>query len=292
MIYGFGTRPATNHAVQAFCESTESIFFKNIKNVDMFQVSYWQDFDWVKWIENKIPIVCLGILRGTEQLLWRAKENNINYYYMDHAYFFRADKHTPNKITNEKSYRICLNGENLNYLVNDKMNVEDLYRIKKNKNLIFPKNIVPSTGNKILICPPSYAISRYYKFENGVQDWLEKTIKIVKEQTDKEIIIRFKDSKTPWIKDFENAYCIITYQSTIAIEAILRGIPCFCDKSSSSAPVSNTSLNLNQPFKPTLNQIEKWVDGLLANQFTMDEIRSGVALNAVNRLQKEKYIND
>ena len=290
MIYGFGTRPATNHVIRAFCESTESVYFKNAKNVDMYEISYWQDFNWHKWIEDKIPIVVLGILRGTEQLLWRSKENNINYYYIDHAYFFRAEKHIENKITNEKSYRICLNNENLNFLVNDKMTSEDTTRIRKNKNLLFPKNIIPTTGNKILICPPSFAIGRYYKFQNGVQHWLEETIKTVRAQTDKEIIIRFKDSKTPWIRDFENAYCIITYQSTLAIEAVLRGIPSYCDKSSSVAPVSNTSLNLNQPYTPTLIEIEKWVDGLLANQFTMQEIQKGVALNAVNRLQKQKYI--
>jgi len=290
MIYGFGSRPVTNPVVVSFLKSIKHIYYPCAKNVEPFQVTNWPAFNRTKWLEEKIPIAILGILRGTEQLLWFAKENNINYYYIDHAYFFRADKHVKNKETQQRSYRVCLNNENLNFLVNNKLNNDDRVRINKNKNLLFPRNIVNATGNKILICPPSEAISRYYKFQNGVDGWLNETLKIVKQQTDKEIVIRYKDTKIPFIKDFENAYCIITYQSTIAIEAVLRGIPSFCHTSSSVAPVSNTTLNLNQLIKPTYQQIEDWVEGLLVNQFTMEELQSGIALNTVNRIQAEKYI--
>ena len=290
MIYGFGSRPVTNPVVVSFLKSIKHIYFPNSKNVEPFQVTTWPDFNRIKWLEEKIPIAILGILRGTEQLLWFAKTHNINYYYIDHSYFFRADKHVKNKETQQRSYRVCLNNENLNFLVNNKLNNDDKDRISKNKNLLFPRNIVNATGNKILICPPSEAISRYYKFQNGVDGWLNETLKIVKQQTDKEIVIRYKDTKIPFIRDFENAYCIITYQSTIAIEAVLRGIPSFCHTSSSAAPVSNTILNLNKLVKPNSKQIEDWIEGLLVNQFTMEELQSGIALNTVNRVQAEKYI--
>ena len=105
--------------------------------------------------EEKIPIVILGILRGTERLLWAAKYHKINFYYIDHSYFFRADKHKKNKTTNDWSYRACLNQENLNFLVHDKLNLSDINRIQKNKNLLLPRSIIKTTGNKILICPPS-----------------------------------------------------------------------------------------------------------------------------------------
>ena len=293
MIYGFGTRPATNIVVLSFCEGAKGKYFPNARNVNLYEISVWPDFDWKKWQEEKIPIAILGILRGTERLLWIAKEQKINFYYLDHSYFFRADKHRKNEITNDWSYRACLNQENLNFLVHDKLNSSDINRIEKNKNLILPRNIVKTTGNKILICPPSYALARYYKFKNNdVQLWLNDTIRIVKEQTDREIIVRYKDSTTPFIKDFENAYCIITYQSTLAIEAILRGIPSFCNENSCAAPVSTTSLYLNKIKFPTMIEIKNWIISLLANQFTMEEFKNGVAFEAINRLQKEKYIND
>ena len=202
MIYGFGTRPATNNVIENFINSTEHIYFPNSKNVNLYEMSFWPNFIWHRWIEQKIPIAVLGILRGTEQLLWRAQENKINYYYIDHAYFFRADKQVKNKETQQRSYRVCLNNENLNFLVNNKLNNDDKDRISKNKNLLFPRNIVNATGNKILSCPPSEAISRYYKFQNGVDGWLNETLKIVKQQTDKEIVIRYKDTKIPFIRDF------------------------------------------------------------------------------------------
>jgi len=293
MIYGFGSRSATNPVVLFFCEGAKGKYFPNARNVNLYEMSFWPNFDWKKWQEEKIPIVILGILRGTERLLWIAKEQKINFYYIDHSYFFRADKHKKNEITNDWSYRVCLNQENLNFLVHDKLNSLDMNRIQKNKNLILPKNIVKTTGKKILICPPSYAIARYYKLKNDdVQLWLNDTIRSVKEQTDKEIVIRYKDSTTPYIKDFENAYCIITYQSTIAIEAILNGIPSFCNQVSCVAPVSTTILNLNEIKFPTMIEIENWITSLLANQFTMEELKNGVAFEAINRLQKEKYIND
>ena len=37
-------------------------------------------------------------------------------------------------------------------------------------------------------------------------------------------------------------------------------------------------------------EIENWVTSLLANQFTMEEFKNGVAFEAINRLQNQKYI--
>lgn len=291
MIYGFGTRPVTNIVVEHFCEGAKGKYFRNRKNVDKYEVSEWPNFEWEKWIKEKTPIAVIGILRGSEKLLWIAKKEKINFYYIDHCYFFRAEGNTVNKTTNDWSYRICLNQENLNFLVHDKLNTSDIKRIQKNKNLILPRNIVKTTGNKILVCPPSYAIARYYKLKNyDVELWLNDTIKTIKQQTDKQIIIRYKDSKTPYLKDFENAYCIVTYQSTLAIEAILQGIPSFCSVHSCVAPVSTTTLDLNKIKFPTTVEIENWIISLLANQFTMEELQNGIAFEAINRLQKQKYI--
>lgn len=291
MILGFGTRRATNNIVENFTRSFNGVYYDNRRTVDKFETTFWPNFNITDWLKQKTPIIILGILRGTEKLLWLAKEHKINYYYIDHAYFFRADKHTPNEITNEQSYRICVNSENLNYNINKLMNEEDILRIQNNKSILIKKiSPVKSTGNKILICPPSEALVRYYKIEQGVQGWLDKTINLIKQQTEKEVIIRYKDSNTPILKDFENAYCIVTYQSTIAIEAILNGIPSFCDISSSCAPVSNTSLDILNPFIPNRNEIILWMDSLLSNQFNMKEIISGVARKSIGRLQKERYI--
>jgi hypothetical protein len=164
MIYGFGTRRATNDIIQNFTKSFDGIYYDNKRTVDKFETTFWPNFNIKKWIEEKNTIIVLGILRGTEKLLWLAKEHKINYYYIDHAYFFRADKHTLNEITNERSYRICVNSENLNFNVNKLINEDDILRIQNNKSIIIKKiSQFKGTGNKILICPPSEALIKYYK---------------------------------------------------------------------------------------------------------------------------------
>ena len=91
--------------------------------------------------------------------------------------------------------------------------------------------------------------------------------------------VRYYDTEYPYDFPIGN-YFVDTFKC----------IPSFCDISSSAATVSNTTLDILKPFIPNRNEIIKWIDSLLANQFTMKEILSSVARKAVGRLQRDMYI--
>ena len=107
-------------------------------------------------------IATLGILRGTGHLLQEAARQNIDRYYIDHAYFepgyegdcwlrISKNKHTMNYIKDISSYRWD--------------------RFFSAKNTIMPWKKFEQRGSRILIIPPTNAICWYF----NEYDW-EKNI--------------------------------------------------------------------------------------------------------------------
>jgi hypothetical protein len=297
MIYGFGTRDVTNTIVKAFLNNEIQYgakYFPEYKNVLPFEKSQWLGFDKNVWISKKIPIAVVGILRGIEELLWEAKNNNINFYYCDHAYFYRSDEHRTHSVLGDRFYRVVINQENLNYIT--ELSSEDKVRIEKYKSKM-PINytrFIPNTFRKnrsIILCPPSEALDRYYNL-GGVDNWIKNTSFVISQYSDRPIIVRKKDCNIPLQEHLNEAYCIVTFQSTIAIQAILQGIHSFCSEVSCCMPVSSNDLRqIETPFYPTKDLIQEWINSLLANQFSLSELRDGLAKEVVNRLQQRKKIN-
>ena len=61
----------------------------------------------------------------------------------------------------------------------------------------------------------------------------------------------------------------------------MEGVPSFCDNSSMGLPVSLTDMSqIKDPLYTP--ERERWIDTLLANQFTMSEIKNGTAWKYVN----------
>ena len=100
--------------------------------------------------------------------------------------------------------------------------------------------------------------------------------------TKKEIVVRKKDSKESLSEQLKEAFACVTFQSTACIDAVLEGVPSFCDGISCGLPVSKTNLlEIEQPYYAEDRQ--KWIDSLMANQYTMSEIENGVAYKRVSR---------
>ena len=79
---------------------------------------------------------------------------------------------------------------------------------------------------------------------------------------------------------------MVTMQSTAAIEAVLNGVPVFCDEVSQANVIGENNLSkIEKPYYADRDIIEKWIDSLLSSQFTMEEIKNGVAHEVVKRLQ-------
>ena len=78
----------------------------------------------------------------------------------------------------------------------------------------------------------------------------------------------------------KKAHAVVSFQSTVCVDALVAGVPSFCDKVSMGIPVSLDDLSLiEDPLYPA--DREQWIDSLLANQFTMTEIKNGTAWEKV-----------
>ena len=268
MIQGFETREITDIPIRAFVKSAGGVLHKKVKQVDQYEQTEWLSFK-----NFDLPIAVFGVLRGTGDLIKNCLSIPQIFYYFDHAYYLGA-RHSNSQAVNEKIYRIVKNDYNLTYI--DQLNEKDKERIEKYKKHI---EIKPwkKEGRYILVLPPSDFAKTYYHIPN----WEEDTINQLKQYTKKDIVVRQKDLSNlnkSLDEQLNDAFACVTFNSTACIDAVLNGVPSFCDGISCGMPVSQ--LDLSQIENPVYSdKREKWIDSLLANQFTLTEIENGVAWN-------------
>jgi len=279
MIEGFCTNTGKDVFIHALCNSVGGYVHQNdVKNIGQFEQGNWPHLDWNKWTDK--PCAIVGTLRGTERIIWECQKRNHPFYYMDHAYF-GATRDYKSKGPNGVLYRLIRSQMQLNYII--ELEKEDRDRIKKFGKI----NWKPFTkdGEHILLCPPTKAICRLYHLGDE-QLWIDTQLTELQKYTDRNIIVRKKDTKIPLQKQLQNCHAVVTHQSTAAIEAILNGVPSFCDEVSAANEVSESLYeNIESPHYPDDDLIKQWTDSLLAVQFTGDEFKNGTAYHTATRLQ-------
>ena len=220
-----------------------------------------------------------GILRGAGDMM---KRGGHDYYFCDHAYFNAGHDNATNW------YRITKNAH-----TNSKITEQKPNRYEQN----FQQDIVPwqTTGTQVVVCPPTGAIEWFF----DTQQWLDTTVGTLKQQTDREIVVRDKPlnpqikiengftqldgfmknkNQKPLEEDLNDAYCVVTYNSMVALKAVCQGIPVICDVNCAAYPMSGNLHdidNLNRPDR------EPWLWHLAHNQFTLEEMASGYAYNCI-----------
>lgn len=277
MIQGFSTRQLTDIPIRAFVKSAYGIMHEKHTEVDKYEITKWESLKH----HLEYPCVVFGILRGTGEIIRKCKESKHTFYHFDHAYYFKEQKHGVNKLFGDKIYRITKNNLMLTYI--DKLNKADRERLGKFKQHIKLKPF-KYDGSYVLVLPPSDHVRRWY----GLFDWEKNVVETLKKHTKREIRIRTKDSKTPYIEELQKAHAVVTCQSTACVDAIIEGIPSFCDKMSMGVPVSLTDLSeIENPLYPA--DREQWLDSLISNQYTLEEITNGYAWK---RLKDKEAIYD
>lgn len=255
MIQGLLTRPMTDGVVEPFVRSAGGTLHKD-----------GPDFESVN-LNN--PVAMFGVLRGTGEVLKKCKE----FYYFDHAYCFKEQKHGINPYIRDRIYRLTKNSLSLSYI--DELDNEDILRVKKYRERLLIKDW-NLTGYEILVLPPSEHMKKYY--ELGDNTWEDHIRNVLKVYTDRQVRFRLKTSKVPFMEDIQNAWALISFQSTAAVDAILAGVPSFCNKISCALPVSKTDLSeIEKPLYA--DNREEWLNSLLANQYTLTELTNGFAWN-------------
>ena len=299
----FGTQPKYDRIVQAFAETIDHTYFPATKRVDQWEESEWIGFDQEQWIKDKNPIVVCGILRGTAKLLKLARLHKIPYYFIDHAYFYRG--HGIDPTFGDTFYRVVKNNE---YLFGMTQLQGHTNVIERNIKLLSKKHIRINLdkyynnydGKYILVFPPSEHLCKYWGIES-VDWWIEQVKKNILTGTDREIIISTKNDSKKYQDYFPDTHCMVSFTSTAPIEGLLLGIPSICWSLSMLSPVSwnyemYTEIEKIRTFdyrgyrKERGLAIAAWRDHLLANQFTLSEMKSGYAKETVDKLQKGLHI--
>jgi len=148
----------------------------------------------------------------------------------------------------------------------------------------------------ILLCPSSQTVTQWTN-KMSQDEWCKKMNDVLLEYTDRPIKFRNKPRpgnqwwETSITDDLEGAYALVTNMSLSAIDAIMFGIPAFTHIENIASPVSNTDIsNINNPMKPNRQIINEWLNCISQNQFTLDEIGSGIAYEILKRQDEDKIL--
>ena len=272
MIQGFGTREITDQILRAFVKSANGIMHEKQKVVGQYEQTVWPTFE-----KMNTPVAVWGCLRGTEAVIDEAGQNEQDWYFFDHAYVMNESKHMPNMKLKDRVYRVTKNAQLINDI--DELSYDDYKRIEKYKEHV---QLEPwkKDGKYILVFEPSDFAKRWWEVPN----WTEDTIQLLKANTDLEIRIRKKNSLISFESEVKGAKAVVSLQSAAAIQAHIWGIPGYCAEMSAAYPVSH-SLNYVEhygiegiEYMPN-DMRQKWLNSILANQYTMTEIADGTCYN-------------
>jgi hypothetical protein len=140
-------------------------------------------------------------------------------------------------------------------------------------------------GDYVLITPPGDRWLHLLDEGFTQREWVRRTEAAVRAATDRPVRIRFKPSSrvrvVPFLDEAVRAWCVVTHQSVTAVEALLAGVPVFVTTPhTAAAPMA--SLDLSQIETPRRDgDRQAWAAWLAANQWSLDELRSGEAWRAL-----------
>jgi hypothetical protein len=223
-----------------------------------------------------------GLLRGNSHLLDLALSKNLDFYYVDHAYLNSGYKY-PHWM------RVIKNGFVQNTIIPD----VDQKRLQQNFDIKFNDYKFREKKN-IIVLPPSNTVARVF----NQLDWETKTIENIRKHTDRPIVVRRKSG--PVMDDLlvnvaskenyeyeesidealGNAYCVVAFNSAVALTALRKGVPVICERYCPAFPLSHS-------FEQIENLSEKERLPLFASlawgQFTMEEIRDPKTFDCINK---------
>lgn len=214
----------------------------------------------------------VGIERLFYQAQRRVSQRGADFYYLDNSYFdagrwvyFRASRNALQR---------AAEGPNFDRLEALGISVKPWRR----------------GGDHILVVEQSDYFMRYLAgYSGGVSEWRSAVRSAIAKHTDREIRIR------PWKRDkvqasaslaadLEGAWAVVTHASAAANEALLAGIPVFLTGESVALELGSGDLSeIESPRRP--DGREEWAARLAASQWTLEEMRAGMAWRA---LQGEK----
>jgi len=187
---------------------------KNIKARNMADFVHGHGWNLLQLEENSFilqdaeMIAVHGVLRGNSNLIRQAMMTKTPWVYMDNA----GDYFPPEC---EMYKRVCLNSTAPTIFRSGK-------RFEHNVKIMSWRG---GRGDKILLLPPSPPYMDTFDLRN----WLNEMAHTINIYTGREIVVRAKPAKgrfaRPLQEQLNEAYCVVTWGSAIALEAMRMGIP-------------------------------------------------------------------
>jgi hypothetical protein len=221
---------------------------------------------WSKSEKSMTPVILRGITKRKEMRACR--EAGRDFYYTDTGYFGNGKKKTYHRITK-----------------NDVQNFDPI--IDRPADRLERTGIKPakcrSDGSRILLAPPSQKLLNLYDID--LETWLEQTLTEISANTDREVIVRRKPGRTARTSDdsmeaalSQDIYCLVTFSSIAAGEALIFGKPAITLGPNAAAPLCSTSISeIERLKKPSLDELHAWCRHIAYCQFTEPEMRDGTA---------------
>jgi len=235
------------------------------------QGSGGQISNWEKQSTSMIPAVLRGITKRKEMAACQAAGRD--FYYIDTGYFGNGKKKTYHRITkNDVQWFGAIIDRPRDRL--EKTGVQ----IRKCR----------ADGRKILLAPPSQKLLNLYNI--NLETWLDNVKKELSQYTDREIVIRLKQGRavrqstdTMEMALADDVYCLVTFSSIAATEALLFGKPAITLGPNAAAPLCSQHLSQIESLRiPTVDEIDAWARHLAYCQFTESEMRDGTAWRILN----------
>lgn len=124
-------------------------------------------------------------------------------------------------------------------------------------------------GRHIVIAAPTRTYARFHDCQN----WIADTIDALARVTDRQLVIRDKESKRSLQADLDGAHALVSHASIAAVESVILGCPVFVHRDSAAALVGETDVTkIEVPGYPDR---QPWLNALAYSQFDQRELVDG-----------------
>lgn len=125
-------------------------------------------------------------------------------------------------------------------------------------------------GRKIVIAD---TLPDYWNVRGLPVDWSQQVAAMLRQLTDRPIVVRHKESKVALSVELQDAHCLVAHGSIAAVEAVIFGCPVFVDRESAAALVGRVGFDdIEYPVYP---ERQAWINSLAYHQFNELELVNG-----------------
>jgi hypothetical protein len=212
-----------------------------------------------RFVANR-PAAFYGVSKYTLPIFQACQARGLDHYYVDNGYF------RPGHF--DGYFRITRNAPQ-----HSGIGRPDYDRWKALGLAIKPWR---TTGRHVLVIGQSRTYFELRGERPVTRFW--DIVTAIAEVTDRPILYRPKPTasgpRRSLAEDLRDAWCVVAFTSNVAVEALLEGIPVFVTGDCAARVMGETDLGqIETPRRPDTR--DEWAAVLAANQWTVDEIRSG-----------------